>query len=263
MLLLLKLILTPLLLGGVTLAGRRFGPTVSGWLVGLPLTSGPVSFFLALEQGRAFTAHAAQGTLMGVISLSAFCVVYCWLALRVGWALCWLGSWAAYLAGTYVFTLIIFPLPLDLLLSVCVLSISLYMLPRDNRQVSKDAPATISTTWDMALRMLIATLFVLTLTGAAAVLGPRLSGLLAPLPVFSSIVAIFAHKFEGAAAARLVLRGILAGSFAFIAFYLAITTLIEPWGIIAAFGCALLGALLAQGCSLWLLSKRHARQVSN
>jgi len=105
--------------------------------------------------------------------------------------------------------------------------------------------------------MFIATLFVLTLTVSAAVLGPRLGGLLSPLPVFSSIVAIFAHKFEGAAAARLVLRGILAGSFAFIAFYLAITTLIEPWGIIAAFGCALLGALLAQGCSLWLLSKRR------
>ena len=261
--LLLKLILTPLLLGGVTLAGRRFGPTVSGWLVGLPLTSGPVSFFLALEQGRAFTASAAQGTLMGVISLSAFCVVYCWLTLRVGWVLCWLGSWAAYLAGTFLFTRIIFPLPLDLLLAVCVLSISLYILPRDNQQISKDRPATISATWDMALRMLIATLFVLTLTGAADVLGPRLSGLLSPLPIFSSIVAIFAHKFEGAAAARLVLHGILAGSFAFIAFYLAITVLIVPWGVIATFGCALLGALLAQGCSLWLLSKRHVRQASN
>ena len=262
MLLLLKLILTPLLLGGVTLAGRRFGPTVSGWLVGLPLTSGPVSFFLALEQGRAFTASAAQGTLMGVISLSAFCVVYCWLALRFGWVWCWIGSWVAYLAGTYLFTRLVFPLPLDLLLSIVVLSISLYILPRDERQASKDAPATISATWDMALRMIIATLFVLTLTGAAAVLGPRLSGLLSPLPVFSSIVAIFAHKFEGAAAARLVLRGILAGSFAFIAFYLAITTLIVPWGVAAAFGGALLGALLAQGCSLSLLSKRHGRQVS-
>jgi hypothetical protein len=260
--LLLKLVLTPLLLGGVTLAGRKFGPSVSGWLVGLPLTSGPVSFFLALEQGRVFAAHAGLGTLMGVISLSAFCVVYCWLSLRAGWLLCWLGSWAAYLAGTFLFTRVIFPLPLDLLLAVIVLGVSFYILPRDSQQASKDVPATISATWDMALRMLIATLFVLTLTGAAAALGPRLSGLLSPLPIFSSIVAVFAHKFEGAAAARLVLRGILAGSFAFIAFYLAITTLIVPWGIAAAFACALLGALLAQGCSLWLLSKWRVRQVS-
>ena len=259
--LLLQLILTPWLLGGVTLAGRKFGPTVSGWLVGLPLTSGPVTFFLALEQGRTFAAHAAQGTLMGVISLSAFCVVYCWLTLRVSWTLCWLGSWGAYLAATLLFTRIIFPLPLDLLLAVCVLVASLYILPQNSKQTSEALPATIAAKWDMALRMLIATLFVLTLTGAASVLGPRLSGLLSPLPIFSSIVAIFTHKFEGAAAARLVLRGILAGSFAFIAFYLAITTLIVPWGIVAAFGCALLGALLAQGCSLWLLSRRRVAKA--
>ena len=259
--LLLKLILTPLLLGGVTLAGRKFGPTVSGWLVGLPLTSGPVAFFLALEQGNVFAAHAALGTLMGVISLSAFAVVYCWLSLRFGWLLCWFGSWAAYLVGTLLFTHIFLPLPFALIFAVCVLLASLYLLPGEHRLSDKVKVVTISATWDIALRMLIATLFVLTLTGAAGVLGPRLSGLLSPLPIFSSIVAIFAHKFEGAAAARQALRGMLAGSFAFIAFYLAITTLIEPWGIIAAFGCALLGALLAQGCSLWLLSKRHIRRA--
>jgi len=38
-----KLLLTPALLGLVSLAGRRWGPAVSGWLVGLPLTSGPVA----------------------------------------------------------------------------------------------------------------------------------------------------------------------------------------------------------------------------
>jgi len=47
----LKLVLTPALIAIATLAGRRFGPSISGWLVGLPFTSGPVSLFLALEQG--------------------------------------------------------------------------------------------------------------------------------------------------------------------------------------------------------------------
>ena len=53
LLLVFKLLLTPLLIGLVSLAGRRWGPGVSGWLVGLPLTSAPVSLFLTLEQGRA------------------------------------------------------------------------------------------------------------------------------------------------------------------------------------------------------------------
>jgi hypothetical protein len=45
----LKLVLTPTLIGATSLAGRKWGAAVSGWLVGLPLTSGPVALFLALE----------------------------------------------------------------------------------------------------------------------------------------------------------------------------------------------------------------------
>ena len=64
--LLLKLILTPLLIGSVSLAGRRWGPTVGGLLVALPLTSGPILFFLALERGAPFTVNTALGTLEGL-----------------------------------------------------------------------------------------------------------------------------------------------------------------------------------------------------
>jgi len=56
----LKLVLTPALIAVATLVGRRFGPSISGWLVGLPFTSGPVSLFLALEQGTTFAAAARR-----------------------------------------------------------------------------------------------------------------------------------------------------------------------------------------------------------
>jgi hypothetical protein len=48
----LKLVVTPALIAAATLVGRRFGPSISGWLVGLPFTSGPVSLFLTLEDVR-------------------------------------------------------------------------------------------------------------------------------------------------------------------------------------------------------------------
>src|SRR5258705_70258 len=63
--LLLKLLVTPLLIGAASLAGRRWGETVSGWFIGLPLSSGPVCWFLALEQGTGFAAAAARGCLGG------------------------------------------------------------------------------------------------------------------------------------------------------------------------------------------------------
>jgi hypothetical protein len=39
--LLLKVVVTPALIASATLAGRRWGERLSGWLVGLPLTSLP------------------------------------------------------------------------------------------------------------------------------------------------------------------------------------------------------------------------------
>src|SRR5256714_1838962 len=72
----LKLVLTPALIAVATLVGRRFGPSISGWLVGLPFTSGPVSLFLALEQGTGFAAAAAAGSIGGVAAPAGFAGAY-------------------------------------------------------------------------------------------------------------------------------------------------------------------------------------------
>jgi hypothetical protein len=58
-----KLFVTPLLIGAVTLAGRRWGAITSGLLIGLPLTSGPISFILACQYGLDFVSRSAVGNL--------------------------------------------------------------------------------------------------------------------------------------------------------------------------------------------------------
>jgi hypothetical protein len=83
--LLLKLIVTPVLIGAASIAGRRWGETVSGWFIGLPLTSGPVCWFLALEQGTGFAAAAARGCLAGAAAEAGFCVAYGVTARKAGW----------------------------------------------------------------------------------------------------------------------------------------------------------------------------------
>src|SRR5262249_49764425 len=57
--LLVKVLLTPALIAAATLLARRYGPAVGGTVAGLPLTSTPVSIFLFVEQGPAFTVRAA------------------------------------------------------------------------------------------------------------------------------------------------------------------------------------------------------------
>jgi len=254
-LLALKLILTPLFVGGATLVARRFGPRVGGWLVGLPLTSGPVAFYLALEQGTGFAARAALATLLGQLSFAAFCLTYRWLSLRFGWLGCWLGSWSAFFITTFVLQQVSLPLPLAFITVVSVLLLTLLRLPDSHYEIVKTAhPA-----WDLPGRILVATSFVLLLTGTAAFLGPHLSGLLLPLPIYATVIAIFTHHTYGAPAALQVLRGVVVGSFAYVLFFLLIAILVNSRGILLAFGSAITAALLLQGCSLWLMSRQSQK----
>jgi len=207
--------------------------------------------FLALEQGTAFASRAALGTMTGTISVATFCLAYSWLSLRLSWQICLLASWGIFFASTYVLEHISLPLLASFVVVLLVLTIAVALLPKD--QQSK--PVATPPAWEIAARMLAATLFVLVITGSAALLGPRLSGLLTPFPIFASIFGAFTHAFQGAPAARRVLRGVLAGSFAFAVFFLTISGLINTVGIASAFALATLAAFVVQGSSLWLLQR--------
>ncbi len=251
MLLLFKLLVTPLLVCLVSLAGRRWGPTVSGWLVGLPLTSGPVALFLALELGRSFASNAALGTLTGLLSLAAFCLTYSWLSFRMNWLGCILLSWGAFFVVTFVLQYLVIPLLAAFIIVLCCLALTLKLLPTNDGHASSVKPAS----WDTPLRMVVATTFVLALTGFASLLGPRLSGLLTPFPIYATILAVFTHYAQGAAPTRRLLRGLITGIFSFAVFFLIIAELVVPLGIVIAFGFATLSALLLHGISLYLLRR--------
>jgi len=80
-----KLILTPIAITAIALAGRRWGPAVGGWVAGLPLPSGPVSLYLDLEQGRIFAQTAAVNSLASGAAVGGFCLAYAAAASRGGW----------------------------------------------------------------------------------------------------------------------------------------------------------------------------------
>jgi len=239
-LLLAKLLLTPLLIAAVTLAGRRWGPAVGGWLAGLPLTSGPVSVFLALERGPAFAAQAAVGTLAGLVGVGCFCLVYARLARSRSWILATAGGIAAYLTGAALLSRVPLALGPTAAGTLALLLLAFRSLPTTPR--IGGAPA--APRWDVPLRMAVATALVLLLTGTATVLGPKLSGLLSPFPVFATVLAVFTHRHAGAAATQQLLRGIVLGSFAFAGFFVVVAAALDRWEAAATYVVACASALL-------------------
>ena len=253
--LLLKLALTPALIGGASLAARRWGHAVSGWIVGLPLTSGPVAFFLAIERGASFASAAAIGSLAGAIAEVGFCIAYAAVAARVSWPIALALASAAFVAVAALFELATLSLVTGSVAAAVSLVVALRLIPRGGRNAVLPPPPR----WDLPARMVIATALVLVITELAPVLGPRWSGVLATFPVYAAILTVFAHRTSPGPAVD-VLRGLLLGLFAFAGFFVVLGALIEHAGVAAAFVAAIASALAIQAASFALVRAVPARR---
>ena len=78
------------------------------------------------------------------------------------------------------------------------------------------------------------------------------------IPLYVTILAIFAQRQQGPAAAAHVLRGLLYGMFAFAGFFITLSLLIEKSGIGVSFLSAGAVALAIQGTTLWILRQKHS-----
>jgi hypothetical protein len=238
-----KLLLAPGFVVGASLATRRFGPRIGGLIAGLPVVAGPILLVYALTHGRGFAAGAAAGTLLGLISLIAFVVVYGRLAGRLPWMASMLAGWAVFAAATALFSVVSLPAGAALALAGAAIAAGLAALPRVPGSLRMHAPPP---SWDLPLRAGCALALVLTLTAVAGWLGPQLSGLLAPFPIIATVLAVFTHAQRGPEELVRLLRGLVSGFGAFALFCFTLAVTLRSLGTIAAFALATGVALLAQ-----------------
>jgi hypothetical protein len=239
--LVLKLFLVPTLIYLITLAGRRWGPAVAGWLSAFPVVAGPILLTITLEHGPVFAAAAAEGTLAAVLATLMFCIAYAWASARTGVA----GSFALALPPYVLAVAVLNAVHPPPLASFVVVIGVLCVAPRLFPRVAPLA-ATGRAPRDMGWRMLSAAALVLAVTFGADRLGPRLSGILAMFPVMGSVLTGFTHAYQGRDHAVALLRGMALGYFAFAAFCFAIISLLPGNSIAVAFGIAFVFALGVQ-----------------
>ncbi len=247
MILALKLLLVPLLIGAITVAGARLGPRIAGVLTGLPVVAGPIVLLIALEQGPAFAARSATATLAAFASLAAFCIVYTRAALRVSWGRSTLLGWLAFVAATLVLDRWAPPLAASIAIALVAPMMIMGLTPRPELRHGAKRAVTRA---EIALRMLAGAGLMLILTGLARLLGPRLSGLLTVFPVATTILAVFAHRNDGAAFAIHLIRGLASGLYSLAAFFIVLALALEPLGVGPAFLGASLAAVAMQSAAL-------------
>jgi hypothetical protein len=251
---LLKLFLAPVLIAAATLVQRRWGARAGGWIAGLPLTSGPVSVFLAFDQGDVFAARAAEATLLGTVAVTAFCVAYAEMSRAHRWPRCLACAIPAFFVAAWMLREADLGPVAAFLLAALVMGLALRSIGEEGASGERAR----SPRWDIWARMIAAMVLVAALTAAAPALGPQWSGLLSPFPVFAGVLTVFSHRDDGPAAARHVLRGVLIGGFAFLAFFLVTALGVERLGAVIAYLLATAAALATCG-----LTARPARAVDD
>ena len=277
--LILKLVLAPLLVVGSSLAGRRWGPSVTGMLVTLPIVAGPILFITYLEHGQRFVARAASASLLGLVSLALFAVVFARLARTRAWPATLLTGWLACLACDLVLSATGLPALAGLGLALAATGLAVRAgsrtpVPQPATQPAPTAPSTQPAAqppaqppaqpsaaprppwWDLPARAAVTAVLVLALTSAAAHLGPALTGVLAPFPIGTSVVAVFALAQGGAPTANATLTGVLRGLPGFAVFCFLVAALAEPMGGGPAFAVATVGTLAVPLLLRWRLAAR-------
>lgn len=254
--LVLKLLLVPTLIGGITLAGRRWGPEVAGWLSAFPVVAGPILLFIAIEQGTSFAEISAKSTLSAVMAIIVFGLSYSWAATKYPWGICLACSFFCYALMVLLLNTLEEPsLALSFLLVLASLLISQFLYPRfslPNYSVS-------SSRCDLALRMCAGATLVFLVTHFSSGLGAHLSGLLAMFPVMASVLAVFTHRQSGSVPAIQLLRGTLFGYYAFASFCIALALMLPRFSVLESFLAAFGVASATQ-----LISRRYLqRHLSN
>ena len=192
-----------------------------------------------------------MATLVGVGSLAWFSLGYAHLSRQFGWQVC--------LAGAYLIVAVasveVFPLanaPGFVVLGFVVLALAIASRLMPSAQAS---PRQTPPHWDIPTRMVTGAVLVVGLTTLAPALGPQLSGLLAAIPMLSSVLLAFTHRHEGAERARGILRGFVAGLVATSIFLEIVADGVVPLGIGPAFVSATVACLVYGAITIRWLSR--------
>lgn len=239
----------PPLIAGVTMAVRKWGEGIGGWIGGFPWVAGPISFFIAIEHGADFASSTIPSALMGAIGTFFFALVYSVVASRLSWFPTLIVS---YLAFFVVATFSLGRTPslwFAFGLSLVILSGVLFVFPKPKSAATpKKYPY-----YDIPLRMLVATLFVVLVTQAAELLGPTWSGILTPFPIMTSTLAVFTHAQQGSHATSRILYGLLLTGYGFVMFLVGVALLVPIMPVALAYGILALLTMAVNGASLKLI----------
>ncbi|GAA3928593.1 hypothetical protein [Litoribacillus peritrichatus] len=244
-----KILVSILVVVGLSAIAERVSPKVAGILSGYPLGTAISLFFIGIENGVDFATHASVFTLSGLTASLTLVFGY-YHASRVTAHLSLpVSVFISVLASVSVFLSIGFglsKLPLGLisgfvLCAVAIVVFTLLFRPIQNTLVTAKVRFT---RWVLLVRSLAAAGMVLLITGVAEWAGSSLAGILAAFPITLFPFLVIMHLTYGAAQAHTVIKNYPLGIGALITYVISVSFAYPALGIglgtLVSFGFATL-----------------------
>jgi hypothetical protein len=194
----------------VVLAARwaeRAGPFFGAMIATLPVSTGPIYAFLAIDHGAAFIAQAAVMSVASTAAIVAFVAGHALAAQRLATA----GSLAVATATWFAVALLLQLRAWSFAEAALLLAASFALAMRGLRRFAVAIPPAAGprARFDLPLRVMLVATLVIATSVASRVLGPSVTGLLAAYPVvFTSLVVILQPRTGGAFVSSVLVNGL-------------------------------------------------------
>jgi len=248
--LLLKVALTASVIVTASLVVERGGPFLGAMIASLPTSVGSAYVILALEHPPEFIAHSSVGSLAGNCAGITFAAAYALLAQRGSLVVSLGGALLIWFAAACLLRLVDWTIWSAILLNIVVATCTISVTARARAMAAPKLAAPPSR-YDIPLRALLVSVFVLIVTTVSHSIGAFASGLFAVFPMaMTSFIIILHNRIGGKATSHVIAQAqvpMIGLIFVFIIIHFC-TMLTGVWW---AFALALLGSL-AWNALLWI-----------
>jgi hypothetical protein len=239
---LIRVLLAPLAVVAGTLAQRRFGYAVSGLILGLPLTTLPLLWLVALQHGTVFASSMTGALLVGSIAEAVVLWLYARLTIHLSPSFALVGALGAFAVAAEAVNLFRLSALVAGFITALGFAAALRWWPATTNDLTSNEER--SRLW---LRVMLSAVFTIVLVSLAGRLGPVLAGLIDALPAMSLMMAFTTHQDHGSGASSRFLHGVTRGSFSYLAAMIVLAELLRTGDLLLAFAAALVAALIVQG----------------
>lgn len=263
----LKVVITVLVVTGLSVVAERVSPRAAGILSGYPLGSAISLFFIGLEQGAEFAGTSALYNAAGLAALLSFFYAYYQVSRRVSQhPLSILAASAAALVVFFAVDGLLYALRFParsspLIAAAAILGFNAMFRRIPNTKIQQKVRLGPGV---LVFRAGISALIILAITGAAGLVPASWAGLFSAFPATVFPLILIIHSTYGEKQAHTIIKNVPTGLWSLLIYSITLAYVYPRSGIylgtLIGFGAA---TVYLSGLAFWMGKRDNMRQAAN